>query len=170
MQSSQPSNTSGITVRFTPLNRILKPLLPTLYVVFLSFTLLMSRHTPNRWPAVLFVAGVLVTLLALHTWWYAWTYQVHADEEGITKKGGFIHQHARWDEVKHLDVRREGYFRSDVEDRTLLSITLAGEGQLLMHLGQDLRAIEPQERGQLLEYIKAHVDVDEEEVNDEEKS
>jgi len=148
----------NIEVRYTPANRWMRPLVPTLYAGFLAVTLMAARGASNFVVGSLFVLGVLITVVALRTWWQAWTFRLYADEEGITQSGALSRQHVAWKEVTALDVRREGVFNSDraPAHRPLQSITLIGKDGILLSLGHDLRCATDSQREALLQFIEAH--------------
>jgi len=151
-----------IEVSYTQANRILRPLVPTLYVIFLGATLLVTRGENNQWFGMLSFLLVVLTAVAMRTWWQAWTFRVQADEDGITQTGGLSKRSLAWDEITAIDARREGEFSSDQEpqDRALASIALIGADGLLMDWSHDLRCVAPTEREALLAFIEGHLNLD----------
>ena len=156
-----------IEIAYTQANRILRPLVPTLYVLFLGATLLVTRGEANRWFGMLSFLLIILTAIALRTWWQAWTFRLCADEDGITQIGGLSKRSVAWNEITALDARREGEFRSDEErqDRPLSSIALIGADGILMDWGHDLRCVAPNEREALLKFIEAHLNIEDAETS-----
>ena len=153
-----------IEVSYTQANRILRPLVPTLYVLFLGATLLVTRGENNQWFGMLSFLLIILTAVAMRTWWQAWTFRVRADDEGIVQTGGLSKRSLAWSEITALDVRREGEFSSDEEraDRALASIALIGADGLLMDWSHDLRCVAPTEREALLKFIEEHLNIKDE--------
>ncbi len=151
-----------IEVSYTQANRILRPLVPTLYVLFLGATLLVSRNENNQWFGMLSFLLIILTAVAMRTWWQAWTFRVRADEEGITQISGLSKRSLKWDEITAIDARREGDFSSDQErqNRALASIALICADGLLMDWGHDLRCVAPTERETLLKFIEEHLNIE----------